>query len=98
MLWERRFLKFRFPSWPAPYRYLSPSGTRKVETTAVSLVRAGCTKYLPSFANLIPIEARCAAAVEPPAHPHKRLSLKRDLVADDVSFTYSDGQLPAVSH
>jgi ATP-binding cassette subfamily C protein len=53
---------------------------------------------LPSFANLLDIETRCAAAVEPPAHPQQRLSLTRDLVADDVSFTYDEGPLPAVSH
>ena len=53
---------------------------------------------LPSFANLLDIEARCAAAAEPPAHPQRRLSLTQDLVADDVSFTYGEGRVPAVSH
>lgn len=33
---------------------------------------------LPSFANLLDIEARCAAAVEPPPLPHQRLSLTRN--------------------
>ena len=53
---------------------------------------------LPSFANLLDIEARCAAAAEPPAHPQQRLSLTRDLAADDVSFIYGEGRVPAVSH
>jgi ATP-binding cassette subfamily C protein len=53
---------------------------------------------LPSFANLLDIEARCAAAAEPPPHPHQRLSLTRELAADDVSFNYSEGRVPAVCH
>jgi len=51
---------------------------------------------LPSFANLLDIEARCAAAAEPAAHPHDRLSLTRELAADGVSFTYSEGRIAAV--
>ena len=51
---------------------------------------------IPSFANLLDIEARCAAAAEPAAHPHDRLSLTRELAADGVSFTYSEGRAPAV--
>jgi ATP-binding cassette subfamily C protein len=53
---------------------------------------------LPSFANLLDIEARCAAAAEPPSHPHQRLALTRELAADDVSFIYGEGRIPAVSH
>ena len=53
---------------------------------------------LPSFANLLDIEARCTAAAEPPPHPHQRLSLTRELAADDVSFNYSEGRAPAVCH
>ena len=53
---------------------------------------------LPSFANLLNIEARCAAAVEPPPHPHQRLSLTQELAADDVSFIYGEGRVPALSH
>ena len=48
---------------------------------------------LPSFANLLDIEARCAAAEEPPPHPHQRLSLTRELAADDVSFIYGEGRV-----
>jgi ATP-binding cassette subfamily C protein len=51
---------------------------------------------LPSFANLLDIQARCAAAAEPPVHPHDRLSLTRELAAEGVSFTYSRGRVPAV--
>ena len=51
---------------------------------------------LPSFANLLSIEARCAAAAEPAARPHDRLSLTRELAADDVSFTYAEGRVAAV--
>ncbi len=51
---------------------------------------------LPSYANLLDIETRCAAATEPAAHPHDRLSLTRELAADGVSFTYSEGRAPAV--
>ena len=51
---------------------------------------------LPSFANLLGIEARCAAAAEPTAHPHDRLSLTRELAADCISFTYAEGRVPAV--
>ena len=51
---------------------------------------------LPSFANLLDIEARCAAAAEPAAHPHDRLSLTRELAAEHISFTYSEGRVPAV--
>jgi len=51
---------------------------------------------LPSFANLRDIETRCAAAAEPPAHPHDRLSLTRELAADGISFTYAQGRVPAV--
>lgn len=51
---------------------------------------------LPSFANLLDIETRCAAAAEPAVHPHDRLSLTRELAADGVSFTYSEGRVPAV--
>ena len=53
---------------------------------------------LPSFANLLNIEARCAAAVEPPPHPHQRISLTQELAADDVSFIYGQGRVPALSH
>ena len=53
---------------------------------------------LPSFANLLDIEARCAAAEEPPPHPHHRLSLARELAADDVSYIYGEGRVPALSH
>ena len=52
---------------------------------------------LPSFANLLDIETRCAAAAEPAVHPHDRLSLTRELAAENVSFTYSEGRAPAVS-
>jgi len=51
---------------------------------------------LPSFANLLDIETRCAAAAEPAMHPHDRLSLTRELAADGVSFTYREGRVPAV--
>jgi ATP-binding cassette subfamily C protein len=51
---------------------------------------------LPSFGNLLNIEARCAAAAEPAAHPHDRLSLTRELAADCISFTYSEGRVAAV--
>ncbi len=51
---------------------------------------------LPSFANLMNIEARCAAAAEPAAHPHDRMSLARELAADRISFTYSEGRVAAV--
>ena len=53
---------------------------------------------LPSFANLLDIEARCVAAAEPPPNPDQRLSFTHELAADDVSFTYRDGRAPAVSH
>ncbi|MGA6974405.1 MAG: ABC transporter ATP-binding protein [Candidatus Binatus sp.] len=51
---------------------------------------------LPSFANLVDIEARCIAAAEPAAHSHDRLSLTRELSADGVAFTYTEGRAPAV--
>ena len=52
---------------------------------------------LPSFANLLDIEARCAAAAEPAVHSHDRQSLTRELAAEGVSFTYSEGRAPAVN-
>jgi ATP-binding cassette, subfamily C, bacterial len=51
---------------------------------------------IPSFANLLSIEARCAAAAEPTEHPHGRFALTRELAADDVSFTYAEGRVAAV--
>ncbi len=51
---------------------------------------------LPSFSNLLNIEARCAAAAEPAVQPYDRLSLTRELAAAGVSFTYGDGRAPAV--
>ena len=51
---------------------------------------------LPSFGNLLNIEARCAAAAEPAAHPHDRMSLTRELAADNISFAYSEGRVAAV--
>jgi ATP-binding cassette, subfamily C, bacterial len=51
---------------------------------------------LPSFANLLNIEARCSAAAEPAAHPHDRMSLTRELAAEKISFTYSEGRVAAV--
>ena len=51
---------------------------------------------LPSFANLLNIETRCAAAAEPAMHPHDRLSLTRELAAEGISFTYGEGRAPAV--
>ncbi len=51
---------------------------------------------LPSFANLIGIEARCKAAAEPTPHQHDRMSLTRELAAENISFTYSEGRVPAV--
>jgi ATP-binding cassette subfamily C protein len=51
---------------------------------------------LPSFANLLDIEARCAAAAEPAARPHQKLALARELAAEGVSFTYAEGRVPAV--
>lgn len=56
----------------------------------------GFVNSLPSFANLLDIEARCAAAAEPVARPHQRLALTRELVAEGVSFTYAEGRAPAV--
>ena len=38
------------------------------------------------------------AAAEPPPHPHQRLSLTRELAADDMSFIYGEGRVPALSH
>src|SRR5579863_3724461 len=51
---------------------------------------------LPSFANLLSIEARCRAAAEPAPHPHDRMSLTRELAAEKISFTYSEGRVAAV--
>jgi ATP-binding cassette subfamily C protein len=51
---------------------------------------------LPSFANLLNIEARCNAAAEPTPHPHDRMSLTRELAAEKISFTYSEGRVAAV--
>jgi ATP-binding cassette subfamily C protein len=51
---------------------------------------------LPSFGNLLNIEARCTAAAEPAAHPHDKLSLTRELAADSISFTYNEGRVAAV--
>jgi ATP-binding cassette subfamily C protein len=51
---------------------------------------------LPSFTNLMNIEARSAAAAEPPAHPHDRLSLTRELAVEGISFTYGEGRVAAV--
>ena len=51
---------------------------------------------LPSFSNLMNIEARSKAAAEPPAHPHDRLSLTRELAAEGISFTYGEGRMAAV--
>jgi ATP-binding cassette subfamily C protein len=56
----------------------------------------GFVNSLPSFANLLDIEARCAAAAEPAARPHQRLALTRELAAEGVSFTYAQGRVPAV--
>jgi ATP-binding cassette, subfamily C, bacterial len=56
----------------------------------------GFVNSLPSFANLLDIEARCTAAAEPAAHRHEQLSLTRELAADGVSFSYSEGRVPAV--
>lgn len=56
----------------------------------------GFVNSLPSFANLLDIEARCAAAAEPPARSHQRLALTRELAVEGVSFTYADGRTPAV--
>jgi len=51
---------------------------------------------IPSFSNLIGIEARCAAAAEPTPHQHDRMSLTRELAAENISFTYSEGRVAAV--
>ncbi|MGA7872951.1 MAG: ABC transporter ATP-binding protein [Candidatus Binatus sp.] len=51
---------------------------------------------LPSFGNLLDIEARCAAAAEPAVPSSDRLVLTRELAADGVSFAYSEGRVPAV--
>jgi ATP-binding cassette, subfamily C, bacterial len=51
---------------------------------------------LPSFANLMDLEARCTAAAEPAAHPHDRMSLTRELSAEGISFTYSESRAAAV--
>ncbi|MGH7782081.1 MAG: ABC transporter ATP-binding protein [Candidatus Binataceae bacterium] len=54
--------------------------------------------FLPSFANLLDIETRCVSAAEPIPRPHRRLTLARELTADDVSFTYAEGRISAVHH
>jgi ATP-binding cassette subfamily C protein len=51
---------------------------------------------LPSFANLLAIEARCAAAAEPSPHQHDRISFTRELATENISFTYSEGRVAAV--
>ncbi|HEV2169814.1 MAG TPA: ABC transporter ATP-binding protein, partial [Candidatus Binatus sp.] len=51
---------------------------------------------LPSFANLMNIEARSIAAAEAVAHPHDQLLLTRELAAEGISFTYSEGRVAAV--
>jgi ATP-binding cassette, subfamily C, bacterial len=51
---------------------------------------------IPSFANLIGIEARCKAAAEPTSHQHDRMSLTSELATENISFTYSEGRVPAV--
>jgi ATP-binding cassette subfamily C protein len=56
----------------------------------------GFVNAIPSFANLIDIEARCAAAAEPPATPHDRLSLALELNAENISFSYGADRAPAV--
>ena len=50
----------------------------------------------PAYENMVAIEARCVASVEPRVHPHNRLSLKDQLTAEDLSFTYGDGRAPAL--
>ncbi|HYL57481.1 MAG TPA: ABC transporter ATP-binding protein [Candidatus Acidoferrales bacterium] len=56
----------------------------------------GFVNAIPSFANLIDIEARCAAAAEPPAAPHDRLTLGVELNAENISFSYGADRAPAV--
>lgn len=56
----------------------------------------GFVNAIPSFANLIDIEARCSAAAEPPATPHDRLSLALELNAENISFSYGADRAPAV--
>src|SRR5260370_5450074 len=51
---------------------------------------------IPSFSNLMGIEARCAAAAEPTPHQHDGMSLPRELAAENISFTYSEGRVAAV--
>src|ERR1035437_5307437 len=51
---------------------------------------------LPSFANLLNIETRCAAAAEPAMHPHARLLLTHELAAERVPLPHSGGRPPAV--
>ncbi len=51
---------------------------------------------LPSFRNLLEIEARCAAAAEPSTHQHDRISFTRELATENISFTYSEGRVAAV--
>jgi ATP-binding cassette subfamily C protein len=56
----------------------------------------GFVNAIPSFANLIDIEARCSAAAEPPATAHDRLSLALELNAENISFSYGADRAPAV--
>ncbi len=58
----------------------------------------GFVNSIPSFVNVIDIEARCTAAAEPPPHLPARLELNRELEVEDVSFSYGDGRAPAVHH
>jgi ATP-binding cassette subfamily C protein len=51
---------------------------------------------IPSFANLLAIEARCVAAAEPAAARHEQLSLRRELATEGISFAYNRGRAPAV--
>ena len=56
----------------------------------------GFVNAIPSFANLIDIEARCSAAAEARATPHDRLSLALELNAENISFSYGADRAPAV--
>jgi ATP-binding cassette, subfamily C, bacterial len=52
--------------------------------------------YLPSFANLLAMEERCAAAAESPAPSEPAPELHRELRFEKVSFSYGRGESPAV--
>jgi hypothetical protein len=100
LLFQKRLLAFSFsltrPAVAIRVKSIEPSRSR-VASEQTRILESNWIGGAPADPAAPPV-GKYEFPQAPPPHPHQRLSLTRELAADDVSFIYGEERVPAVSH